>query len=114
MADDTVTTQSNNSDGKTLTIGDWVVDYAERDVLVKGKWAKLTDKEFEIVVYLAERLGQPVNRADLFQAVWGYEMDFNSNSLEVYVYRIRQKVSRPGHRRDQIRTVRSYGYKLVL
>lgn len=102
----------NPAEEKILAIGDWIVDYRKRDVIVNGKAADLTDKEFEIVAYLAERAGEPVNRADLFQSVWGYEMDFNSNSLEVYIYRIRNKVAQSSNRRSKLRTVRSYGYVL--
>ena len=107
-----MTTQSETPKDKVLEIGEWTINYSRRDVAVDGKFVDLTDKEFEIVAFLAERRGEAVNRADLFQAVWGYEMDFNSNSLEVYIYRIRNKVGKPGQRRTQLRTVRSYGYRL--
>jgi len=112
MTDAKMTTQSGSQSERTLEVGTWTVNYSRRDVAVDGKYVDMTDKEFEIVAYLAERRGEAVNRADLFQAVWGYEMDFNSNSLEVYIYRIRNKVGKPGSRRTQLKTVRSYGYRL--
>ena len=57
-------------------------------------------------------LDKVVARETLFERIWGYDMSFNSNSLEVYVYRIRKKVEADPNNPRYLKTVRGYGYSL--
>ena len=50
-------------------------------------------------------------RAALFQEVWGYDIDYASNSLEVYIASLRRKTEEGGERR-LIQTMRGVGYAL--
>jgi DNA-binding response OmpR family regulator len=71
----------------------------------------LTETEFKLLFYLAKNSGRALSREMLFDQVWGYEIDFNSNSLEVMVYRLRNKLDALGAD-VMIRTRRAYGYQL--
>lgn len=95
-----------------VTLGDLMVDFEKRDVLQNGVPAGLTTREFELIAHLARNLGRVVPRESLFERVWGYDMDFNSNSLEVYVYRVRKKLERDPNAPVYLKTVRGYGYSL--
>ena len=95
-----------------LTVGDLTVDFQKRDVFVSGKPAELTTREFELVAHLARNLEKVVAREALFERVWGYDMSFNSNSLEVYVYRIRKKIEQDPNNPRYMKTVRGFGYSL--
>ena len=88
------------------------VDFEVREVRVAGEPIELTKREFEIVEYLAQNLGRAVARESLFEAIWGYEMEFNSNSLDVLIYRIRKKVEQDPNQPNHILTLRGFGYKL--
>lgn len=58
-----------------------------------GIEVKLTEKETEILVYLAEHSHDaPVRRDDLLAAVWGYGDNIETHTLETHIYRLRQKI----------------------
>jgi DNA-binding response OmpR family regulator len=95
-----------------ITVGDLLIDFEKRDVLIGEKLAELTTREFELIAHLARNAGRVVPREALFERVWGYDMAFNSNSLEVYIYRIRKKVEQDPNNPRYMKTVRGYGYSL--
>lgn len=105
--------EQGKATSELVILGGLLIDFARRDVLRDGQPCELTSKEFEIIVYLHKHLGLPVEKDTLFEKVWGYEMDFNSNSLEVYIYRIRRKMERDPSKPQYLHTLRGYGYKLV-
>lgn len=93
-----------------IEIGDLCIDHEARDAFVSGVAALLTNKEFELLAHLGANVGRALSREVLFEQVWGYDIDFSSNSLDVFVYRLRQKL--PGSAGKYIQTVRGYGYKI--
>jgi DNA-binding response OmpR family regulator len=95
-----------------IMIGDLLIDGNLRDVLVDGQAAGLTNREFELLVYLARNVDVAVSRDSLFESIWGYDIDFNSNSLEVYIYRIRKKIEKDPDSPRYLLTLRGFGYKL--
>lgn len=97
----------------TLKLGELVIDFGQREVFVKGQAANLTNKEFEIVKYLSKNLGRAISRDMLFETVWGYELDFNTNSLDVYIYRIRKKIEEDPNDPRYLQTMRGFGYRMV-
>jgi DNA-binding response OmpR family regulator len=88
------------------------IDFELRQVRVAAAPVELTNREFEIVEYLAQNLGRPVAREALFEAIWGFEMEFNSNSLDVLIYRIRKKLEQDPNHPNHVLTLRGFGYKL--
>ena len=96
-----------------IVVGDLVIDIERRQALFLAKPLELTHKEFEILLYLAQNLGRAIGREQLFEHIWGYEMEFNSNSLDVYVYRVRKKLEGVAETPDYIQTLRGFGYKMV-
>lgn len=104
--------QQARGDGKKLTLGAIRIDFERRLVTVNSQGAELTNREYEIIEYLAKHLGRPISRENLFEAIWGYEMEFNSNSLDVLIYRIRKKLEADPNRPQHLLTMRGFGYKL--
>ena len=97
-----------------LDLGGLHVDFTKRSVAVDGETLDLTSREFEIIGYLAKNCDRAISRDQLFEQVWGYEMDFNTNSLDVYMYRIRKKIEKNPDKPVYLHTLRGYGYKLSL
>jgi DNA-binding response OmpR family regulator len=95
-----------------LRAGEIKIDFERRLVMVHGEPADFTNREFEIITYLSQNLDRAVAREALFEAVWGYEMEFNSNSLDVLIYRIRKKLEKDPNHPLHLMTMRGYGYKL--
>jgi DNA-binding response OmpR family regulator len=87
-----------------------VVDLAEGRATRDGRSLGLTGIEFRILAALMRTNGQLVTYAQLAEAVWAVTTGPESNSLEVHVSRIRQKLEAGGGSR-LIHTVRSLGYR---
>lgn len=96
-----------------ITVGNLTIDGDLRDVLVDGVALQLTTKEFELVAYLAKNLNRAVSRDSLFEEVWGYDSDFNTNSLDVYMHRVRKKIEQDSNNPQYLHTMRGYGYKMT-
>lgn len=94
-----------------ITYGVLDVDVARRSAYCGQTLLSLTKSEFELLRCLAEAQGEAVSREDLFRLVWGYDMKSNSNSLDVYISRLRKKLS-VCDGTVTIDTVHSFGYRL--
>lgn len=94
-----------------ILVGSLTVDMNARSASIDGKALEITETEFKILSYLASNAGRAISREMLFETIWGYDIEFSSNSLEVLIYRLRQKLEQAGCP-NLIRTMRGYGYKL--
>ena len=65
----------------------------------------LLAKEFAILHHLLEHAGQVVTRAQLEQALYGWQAEVDSNAVEVHIHHLRKKLGA-----DIIRTLRGVGY----
>ena len=96
--------------GPRLAAGDVVVDLSEGRASRDGRLLTLTGIEFRILAALMRSSGQLVTYAQLAEAVWAVTTGPESNSLEVHISRIRQKLEQDGGSR-LIHTVRGLGYR---
>jgi DNA-binding response OmpR family regulator len=94
----------------SLSAAGVVVDLAEGRATRDGRLLGLTGIEFRILAALMRNSGQLVTYAQLAEAVWAVTTGPESNSLEVHISRIRQKLEAGGGSR-LIHTVRSLGYR---
>ncbi len=76
---------------------------------VHEKPVDLTATEFKLFLYLCQRAGQPQDRNDLLKAIWGYNDDVHSRTLDTHMKRLRQKL---GESSALIETVRGIGYQV--
>lgn len=97
---------------EVLSVGPLKMDLGSRTVHVGESPVHLTSLEFKLLHLLATNSGRVLERETLFEQVWGYDDDFNSNSLEVFVYRLRSKLEKAAGLR-MIETVRGVGYRLT-
>jgi DNA-binding response OmpR family regulator len=65
----------------------------ELQVLVDGKRAGLTVREFEIFLVLADRYDRVVPRPEIYKLVWGGKMPHRDRSVDVFVRKVRVKLS---------------------
>jgi two-component system OmpR family response regulator len=99
------------SSGDCVEVGDVVVEREARRVRRNGSEVELTSKEYQLLELLATSPGKVLSRARILNKIWGYDSDPLTNVVDVYVRRLRAKLSwdaESGH----IRTVRNYGYRL--
>ncbi|MEM0899606.1 MAG: response regulator transcription factor [Pseudomonadota bacterium] len=90
-----------------ITVGPLVVDTKGARALVDGVSISLTSHEFRLLSYLAHHAGKVVSRTELIEHIYDQDFDKDSNTIEVFVGRLRKKIGV-----DVIHTVRGLGYKL--
>lgn len=91
-----------------LTCGTVVLDTRAGRVTVDGAAVKLTAHEFKVLSYLMHHRDQVVSRTELTEHIYDQDFDKDSNTIEVFVGRLRKKIPAP-----IIETVRGLGYRLV-
>jgi two-component system copper resistance phosphate regulon response regulator CusR len=94
-----------------LQIADLTIDSATHRVSRAGQDVPLTAKEYALIEYLARRAGQLVSRSEIAAHVWDDSFDPFSNTIEVYINRLRKKID-GSHRVKLLHTRRGEGYIL--
>ncbi|WP_125007830.1 response regulator YycF [Lentilactobacillus kosonis] len=97
---------------KDIEIGDLVIHPDAYSVSKRGESIELTHREFELLHYLAQHIGQVMTREHLLQTVWGYDYFGDVRTVDVTVRRLREKVEdNPSHPAWLV-TRRGVGYYL--
>jgi DNA-binding response OmpR family regulator len=100
--------------GDLLYAGDLVIDRSRAQVSRGNTPINLTPTEFRLLVHLAQHAGQALSRAQLLDAVWGYDRDAaDENTVMVHIRRLRQKVELEPSRPQLILTVPGIGYRFA-
>ncbi len=94
--------------GNEIECGPLRLDIKSGRVTVDGNPVKLTSHEFRVLEYLMHHRDRVVSRTELTEHLYDQDFDRDSNTIEVFVGRLRKKV--PG---DLIETVRGLGYRIV-
>lgn len=93
-------------------IGDLTIDPEAYLVRKRGHPIELTHREFELIHYLGNHIGQVMSREDLLQSVWGYDYFGDVRTVDVTVRRLREKVEDNPSYPNWIITRRGVGYYL--
>ena len=96
---------------EALTFGDLRMDLATREVTRGGRQGELTRTEFTLLEMFMAHPRQVLTREQILKAVWGFDFEPSSNSLDVYVMYLRRKTEAGGEPR-LVHTVRGVGYVL--
>ena len=75
---------------------------------MSGQALSLTSHEYRVLAYLMHHRGEIVSRSELIQHIYAQDFDRDSNTIEVFVGRLRKKLPP-----DLIETVRGLGYRLA-
>jgi two-component system OmpR family response regulator len=90
-----------------LSCGPVTLDTKSARVTVNGAAVKLTSLEFRLLAYLMHHKGKVVSRTELVEHLYDQDFDRDSNTIEVFVGRLRKKLGA-----DVLHTVRGMGYCL--
>ncbi|MEU6666640.1 response regulator transcription factor [Streptomyces sp. NPDC046727] len=96
---------------EALTFADLRMDLATREVTRGGRQVGLTRTEFTLLEMFMAHPRQVLTREQILKAVWGFDFEPSSNSLDVYVMYLRRKTEAGGEPR-LVHTVRGVGYVL--
>jgi DNA-binding response OmpR family regulator len=97
--------------GRLLRYADIEMDRHQRRVTRAGRAIALTAKEFALLEFLLSRAPEPAPRSEIMEQVWDVHFDTETNLVEVYINRLRQKISATGNSKI-IQTVHGVGYCL--
>jgi DNA-binding response OmpR family regulator len=90
---------------------DLELHFKHREVFRKKQKINLRRKEYEILEYLLLNQGRVVSKEKLLEHVWEYGLAAASNTLEVHIKNLRDKIDRPFDK-PLIKTIRGFGYKI--
>ncbi|MGG6895148.1 MULTISPECIES: response regulator transcription factor [Rhizobium] len=91
----------------TIRFADLEIDQPQRRVRLEGKDIVLTGREWAVLDLLVARPGAIVSKDKIEEALYAFGSEIESNTVEVYVSRLRKKIGK-----DRIRTARGVGYSL--
>jgi DNA-binding response OmpR family regulator len=96
-----------------LTVGPLRLDLAAMSVSVRGTTVDLTSYEFALLRALAERQGRVLSREQLLDLARGSAEEAFDRSVDVHIFRLRQKIEADPRRPRLLKTVRGAGYLLA-
>jgi DNA-binding response OmpR family regulator len=94
-----------------ITIGDLTVDSATHEVKRAGKSIALSSREYSLLEYMVINRNTVLSRTALTQHLYNQDFDLDSNIIDVFINRLRNKIDRRSRTR-LIHTVRGAGYML--
>jgi two-component system phosphate regulon response regulator OmpR len=97
-------------DSEPLRFGRLVIDPAAREVRVGDERRELTGRQFDLLLFLAERAGRVQSREQIMEALRGEEWESFDRSIDVHVSRIRGAIEEDPRRPRFLQTVRGAGY----
>jgi len=92
----------------SIDCGDLRVDTRAARATLNGEPIRLTSHEYKVLAYLMHHRGRVVSRNELVEHIYDQDFDRDSNTIEVFVGRLRKKIGQ-----DRIMTERGLGYRLI-
>ena len=96
-----------------LQCSDLTIDPAARRVHVRGQEMQLTQREFDVLLFLARHPGQVFSRNQLMDAVWQYSFYSDTSTVTVHIRRLRAKIELDPAQPRHIETVWGVGYRFA-
>lgn len=101
--------QMHNKVQTLIKVSDITINTAQKKVKRQNNEVKLTPREYQILVKLCENPGEIVSKKELINEIWGTSLDVNTNTIEVYINFLRNKIDKP-FGKNSIQTKIGYGY----
>lgn len=93
------------------SIEDLIIDFDNKTITRSGQSIFLRRKEFDLLHYLVINKGRVISKESLLDHIWDQGIDVSSNTLEVHIKYLRDKVDKPFEKK-LIKTVHNFGYKI--
>jgi DNA-binding response OmpR family regulator len=94
-----------------VELADMTIDSAARRVVVRGTEVQLTQREFDVLLFLARHPGQVFSRNQLMDSVWQYSFYTDTSTVTVHIRRLRSKIESDPAQPRHIQTVWGVGYR---
>jgi DNA-binding response OmpR family regulator len=97
-----------------ILVGDLVVDASAREARLDGDRLELSPKEFDMLYFLAERVGEVVSKRELLAEVWRQPYGGSEKTVDVHLSWLRKKLGETAAESRYLQTVFGVGVKLVV
>lgn len=102
----------NHNERQVFELGDLLFDYPHQEISVNGNVQKLTSKESELLLLLAQNINRILDRSAALKIIWGDDTYFNARSMDVYITKLRKHLA--VDERVKIITIHGQGFRLVI
>jgi two-component system, OmpR family, response regulator ArlR len=99
----------NANEPEIFSLGPIEINMQKHEVKVNDKEIQLTQKEFDLLVYLMRNKGKVCSRNDIIKDVWNIHFEYDTGVIDVFMNAIRKKLNLKVEE-DYIKTVRGVGY----
>jgi DNA-binding response OmpR family regulator len=106
-------TQTVDKTPNVITVGDLEISPRQRRAALRGEALQLTRREFDVLTYLAERVGQVVSRRELLTEVWNQSRIGEEQTIDVHISWLRRKLGETAAQPRYLHTVRGVGVMMV-
>ena len=100
-----------NEIGEKISVADLEINLLEKTVTKANQLINLTAKEFALITLLARSKGKIISKQEILEKVWGLSFDTGTNTIEVYISFLRNKLDKP-FAKKLIHTKPGFGYFL--
>lgn len=100
------------NENENIECGLYFVDLANRVVKLDGAAVEMTDKEFELSVFLFRNIDQLLSRGHITESVWGHSAEVQSRTVDTHISRLRKKLDFGAARGLRLTPIYNFGYRL--
>jgi DNA-binding response OmpR family regulator len=99
-------------DKEVLTFGPFRIDTQVREISLRDEVLVLTDKDFDLALYLFRNQGRLLTRDLLLERVWGVSREINTRTVDTHMSRLRRRLGIKPENGYRIKTIYQRGYRL--
>ena len=92
-----------------MVLGNISIDPSKHQVLLGDQEVSLTQREYELLVYLIKNKGKVCTRNQIIEDVWDIHFEYDTGVIDVFMNAIRKKLNL-NKEEDLIKTIRGVGY----
>ncbi|KZZ54176.1 DNA-binding response regulator, partial [Oleiphilus sp. HI0118] len=95
-----------------IEVGPYQINLGKRTIISSGEDVSLTDKDFDLAVFMFQNIGRLLSRDFLLERVWGISSNINTRTVDTHVSRLRRKLNIKPENGFRIKTIYQHGYRL--
>ncbi len=100
------------SNSQSLEFAPYTIDLANRTISLNGNVIDLTQKEYDLAVFLFKNLGRAISRGHILDTVWGMSPDLNTRTVDTHISRLRKKLQLGNETGWILTSIYQHGYRL--
>lgn len=106
------TSGNDNQDQEELVVGPYTISLTKRTIISSGEDVTLTDKDFDLALFMFQNIGRLLSRDFLLERVWGISSNINTRTVDTHMSRLRRKLNIKPENGFRVKTIYQHGYRL--